>query len=502
MKYKNPTLKGGYSDPSICKANGRYYMVCSTENVFPGIRVMESEDLFNWEQIGWCITRKSQIDFGEMASDDGLFAPTIRYHNGRFYVVCTDNTKNRNFYVYTDDIRGEWSEPVDLCQSGIDPSLLFADGTCYFTSNGRDENNIPCIQQSEIDIETGKILNGPRIIWYGSGGRLVEGPHLYKIGDYYYLICAEGGTEYGHMETCARSKTPFGPFENHPDNPILTNRNQGDDEIQGTGHGELIQDYEGNWWIHFHGFRQLKKWRQYHILGREGFLMPVVWDENGWFHVINGGVTTPEVEVPWIQRSILQKGAVDISMNTPGWDARWAFLRNAVQENYRIGTNLLWLRGTPVTLNDSASPTLTFTLQEDFEAVFECEVEVISGEAGITAFTDERQHYDIGLKKLAEGYELVCHLTVGGVHQDFSIPVHVPKAVLRIIAHRHSYELEACIDATTVLHKEAESRFLSAEVAGYFNGVMLGAYSVAADTPDPDFNRFANLKITYAREEI
>lgn len=499
MRYTNPTVKGGYSDPSICKADGRYYMVCSTENVFPGIRVMESEDLINWEQIGWCITRRSQIDFAEMASDDGLFAPTIRFHEGRFYVVCTDNTKNRNFYVYTDDPHGEWSEPIDLHQSGIDPSLLFEDGTCYFTSNGRDEYNVPCIQQSEIRIETGEIINGPHIIWYGSGGRLVEGPHLYKIGAYYYLIAAEGGTEYGHMETYARSRSPFGPFDNYAHNPVLTNRDQGDDEIQGTGHAELIEDYDGNWWMHFHGFRQLKKWRQYHTLGREGFLMPVVWDDTGWFHVMNQGVTTAEVDVPWIGKQIVQRGAVDVSMKEEGWHGRWGYLRNAQADNYRISTNLLELRGTDVTLNDEGSPTLTFTLQEDFEAVFETQVEVLEGEAGITAYTDERQHYDIALVKTEEGYAFVCHLTVGGVHQDFRMPALSAEGTLRIIAHRHFYELEALCNGETILHREAESRFLAAEVAGYFNGVMLGVYCVEEDPSNRAFNRFTKLTITYDR---
>lgn len=501
MKYSNPTVKGGYSDPSICKANGRYYMVCSTEYAFPGIRVMESEDLINWEQIGWCITRKSQIDFGEMDSDDGLFAPTIRFHNGRFYVVCTDNTKDRNFYVYTDDPHGEWSEPVDLHQSGIDPSLLFEDGTCYFTSNGRDENNVPCIQQSEINIETGEIINGPHIIWYGSGGRLVEGPHLYKIGEYYYLIAAEGGTEYGHMETYARSSSPFGPFENYAKNPILTNRNQGDDEIQGTGHAELVEDYDGNWWMHFHGFRQLKKWRQFHTLGREGFLMPVLWDDSGWFHVVNNGVTIPEVDVPWIDKDIVQKGAVDVSIKNPGWNARWGYIRNAELDNYRIGIGLLELRGTEATLNDdhASTFTFTFTLQEDFEAVFETNVEVLEGEAGITAFIDERQHYDIALVKKDGGYEFVCHLTVGGVHQDFHVPASCAKGTLRMIAHRHYYELEAVDKDEVVYHREAESRFLAAEVAGNFNGVMLGVYSVEQDASRREFNKFTDLTITYAR---
>ena len=199
MKYLNPIVRGFYPDPSICAANGKYYMVCSSMHIFPGVPLFESTDMVNWKQIGHCLTRASQIDLYTVRSSGGVFAPTIRYNNGRFYMVTTNDSYHQNFYVYTDDIYGEWSEPVIVDQDGIDPSLYFEDDKCYFISNGNDADGRGCIQMCQIDIDTGKKLSESKFLWHGTGGRFLEAPHIYKFGEYYYLLEAEGGTEYGHM---------------------------------------------------------------------------------------------------------------------------------------------------------------------------------------------------------------------------------------------------------------------------------------------------------------
>lgn len=237
MKVQNPIIRGFYPDPSICKANGKYYLAYSSFQYFPGVPLFESKDLVNWEQIGHCLTRTSQIDLRVVPSSGGVFAPTLRFYEGIFYMVTNNNTCSRNFYVYTDDIYGEWSESIFVDQQGIDPSLLFDGEKVYFTSNGKDENGKPCILQCEIDINTGEKLSDTVPIWHGSGGRYLEGPHLYHIGIWYYLIAAEGGTEYGHMVTYARAESPYGPYEGYHDNPVLTNRDMDGDQsrIQGIG---------------------------------------------------------------------------------------------------------------------------------------------------------------------------------------------------------------------------------------------------------------------------
>ena len=139
MKYQNPIVRGFYPDPSVCAANGKYYLVCSSFQYFPGVPLFESDDLVNWTQIGHVLTRKSQVMLDKIASSGGVFAPTIRFNNGRFYMVTTNDSTHKNFYVYTDNIYGEWSEPIEVDQDGIDPSLYFEDDCVYFMSNGTDE---------------------------------------------------------------------------------------------------------------------------------------------------------------------------------------------------------------------------------------------------------------------------------------------------------------------------------------------------------------------------
>ncbi len=148
VRVTNPIIRGFYPDPSVCKANGKYYMVCSSFEYFPGVPLFESEDLINWKQIGHCLTRKTQVDLHEIDSSGGVFAPTIRYNNGRFYMVTTNDTYHKNFYVYTDNIYGEWSEPVFVEQDGIDPSLFFEDGKTYFMSNEVTQQIIMAVYSS------------------------------------------------------------------------------------------------------------------------------------------------------------------------------------------------------------------------------------------------------------------------------------------------------------------------------------------------------------------
>lgn len=181
MIYKNPVLKGFYPDPSVCFANGKYYLVTSTFQYFPGVALFESDNLVNWKQIGYVLTRPEQVMLDKIPASGGVFAPTIRYNNGRFYMVTTNDTTHRNFYVYTDDIYGEWSDPIEVDQGGIDPSLYFEDGRTFFISNGQDDYGESGVVQCEIDIATGKKLSHSKSIWKGSGGRYLESPHVYKI---------------------------------------------------------------------------------------------------------------------------------------------------------------------------------------------------------------------------------------------------------------------------------------------------------------------------------
>lgn len=301
QQYLNPIIDGYHPDPSVVHVGDDFYLINSSFCCFPGIPISQSKDLIHWEQIGNALTRTSQLNLKGLPSDLGVFAPTIRYHKGTYYIINTNvggatpekegGSPVRNFFVTAKDPRGPWSEPIWLQQEGIDPSLLFDDGKCYMVSNP-DGGIYLC----EIDPKTDKQLTPSQLLWKGIGGRFPEGPHLYKKDGYYYLLISEGGTEFAHCLTIARSKNPYGPYESNPANPIFTNcRAVGQNSlIQATGHGDFVQAKDGSWWVVFLGYRNFSQYGTYHHLGRETFLAPVTWNKGEW-PVINNGNPTDTV---------------------------------------------------------------------------------------------------------------------------------------------------------------------------------------------------------------
>lgn len=495
MKYYNPVVTGFYPDPSVCKANGKYYLVCSSFQYFPGVPLFESEDLINWTQIGHVLTRPNQVMLEKINSSGGVFAPTIRYNDGRFYMVTTNDTTHTHFYVYTDDIYGEWSDPVTVDQNGIDPSLLFDDGHVYFMSNGTDDDNVPGVVQCEIDIATGKKLSKSKTIWQGSGGRYLESPHLYKINDYYYLMAAEGGTEYGHMITYARSKSPWGPFENYAANPVLTNRNKAPYRIQGIGHGDLIEDYNGNWHILCLGFRQIHMWQTYHNLGREVFVIPVNFDSDEWFKAGKDGTCDGSYE---IQGDFSQAPIKEYTFKSTDWNIDWAYLRHPHVENYTLSDDYAILHGTDVTLEDVDSPTFICLRQREFNMDLSVDVSIDQGEAGVSLYMCENEHYDIAIRKTEDGYEAVLKLNIGDIkHIQNTIKLSGPEARLIIKSDSVFYNFSVVDNDVTATLGRAQSKYLSSEVSNGFTGVVTGLYAIGNNTA-----RFTDFDCKYEREVI
>lgn len=482
MKIENPVIRGFYPDPSVCKANGKYYIANSSFQYFPGVPVFESEDLVNWEQVGHCLTRLDQVELHKINSSGGVFAPTLRYHDGTFYMVTNNNTFGRNFYVSTNQIGGDWSAPVFVDQAGIDPSLLFDGDKVYFTSNGTDENGKGCILQCEIDIRTGRKLTDSIPIWSGSGGRYLESPHLYHIGEWYYLMAAEGGTEYGHMITYAKSRYPFGPFEAYPGNPVLTNRNQGGNEnrIQGIGHGDLIEAESGNWFILCLGFRQSGDWSPFHHLGREVFLAPVHWQADGWFTAGDRGVVNQWIELP-VKAVQQNRRKYDFSFAGGLENMRWIYLRDRKEENYRDEDGGIALRGTPITLNEADSPTFIGVRQSEFDTRLYVKVSGDAAEAGITFYMDESQHYDLARIREENGIKLILRLHVGDAEAIVGEQAVSGAAELEVCSDAEWYEFFCCVDGIRKSLGRARTKYLSSEVAGGFTGVVMGLYAVDED---------------------
>ncbi len=491
MKYTNPVIKGFYPDPSVCKVEDTYYLICSSFQYFPGVPIFESKDLLNWTQIGHCLTRKSQIQLETVDSSGGVFAPTIRHHNGRFYMVTTNATTQQNFYVWTDDIYSEWSEAVFVDQGGIDPDLYFEDGKAFFMSNGQDDNGIGGVVQCEIDIATGTKLSPSRCLWQGTGGRYLESPHMYKVKDRYYLMAAEGGTEYGHMVIYARGDSLSGPFESYPNNPVLTNRNLGGYELQGVGHGDLIEDHEGNWWMLHLGFRQSGQWLTFHHLGREVFLTPITFDEDGWFTAGHNGTTLSSFETDRISDNIIQQEKKIFTFENTNWNLDWCHLRHPVTENYQLKSDKVTLKGTEVTLDVPASPTFIGIRQKDFDACISCDITLTNGEAGITLYMDEYHHYDLAIRKDESGYMVIERLNIGDI-KSIEHEVNLESedhATLIIRASHERYSFFIQRDGVESLLGTAHTKYLSSEVAGGFTGVLIGLYAYGEGS-SAEFSKF------------
>jgi xylan 1,4-beta-xylosidase len=249
--FTNPLLPGFNPDPSVVAANGVYYIATSTFEYLPGIPIYRSEDFLNWQHVGNVGTRADQLQVGEVPTGLGVWAPTIRFHEGLFYLIVTIPAGRGCVVFTTEDPAGEWSDGVVLgTLDGIDPDLAWDDdGTAYVTFSGLimtgdDLGTHLGIQQARVDLATGELLEQPRSLWSGSGFMFPEAPHLYHRGDHWYLMIAEGGTERGHGVSIARGDSPEGPFEAHPANPFLTARST-IRPIQNTGHGDLVEGPDG-----------------------------------------------------------------------------------------------------------------------------------------------------------------------------------------------------------------------------------------------------------------
>jgi xylan 1,4-beta-xylosidase len=298
MSVQRPVIPGFHPDPSICRVGDYYYLVTSSFEYAPGVPIFRSTDLRSWDQIGHVLDRPSQLDVSKAGPSGGIFAPTLRFHDGRFWMITTNwSDDGGQLLVHAEDPAGPWSEPVRIPSAmGIDPDLAWDDdGTCLMTYAGFGPDGGEGIVQSAIDPLTGEVLTERRWLWSGTGGKFPEGPHLYRIGEWWYLLIAEGGTERGHAVTIARSRSAQGPFETNPANPLITHRGT-DEPVQNTGHADLVERPDGSWAIVYHGVRARGSSPEWHVLGRETFADDVVLTD-GW-PVLTGHVEPSADLVP------------------------------------------------------------------------------------------------------------------------------------------------------------------------------------------------------------
>lgn len=514
-EYRNPILQGFYPDPSITRVGDDYYLVTSTFAWFPGLPVFHSRDLVNWTQIGNAIDRPDQLDFGTLGLSRGVFAPAIEHRDGTFYIVNTCVDCGGNFVITARDPKGPWSDPVWLpeIEGGIDPSIFFdEDGSAWILNNGPPPGEPlyeghRAIWIQRFDPQALKMV-GPRTLLVNGGVDpstkpiWIEGPHIYRVNGFYYLIAAEGGTAEGHSQVVLRSRTVTGPYVPFSGNPILTQRDLPRDRqspITSAGHADFVRTPSGEWWATFLAVRPYAD--DYYNTGRETFLMPVRW-EGGWPRITDPGQT-----IPWTARRpklppqptppIPTNGPFEVreDFSSPELPPHWMMMRNPRERWWSIDDGELRLQARPVALGDNGNPSLLARRQQHMNAtattIVRFSPESPTGEAGLTALQSDDYWYFLGVGQ-QDGRPVVRlrrrageeEPRTGTVLQQVELPVPPGSPVqLRIDARGAEYDFSWSADGKTwnALAQGADGTILSTKRAGGFVGAVFGLHAFTSD---------------------
>ena len=517
--YRNPILAGFYPDPSICRVGDDYYLINSTFSYFPGIPVFHSRDLVNWTQLGHVIDRPPQLDYDGLGVTRGIFAPALSYHNGTFYVVCTFVDKGGNFLMTAKDPAGPWSDPVWLNFDGIDPSLFFDDdGRTWLVNNGNPPDNQPlysghrAIWVQEFDFAHQQLI-GPRSIIVNGGVDLarkpawIEGPHLYKREGWYYLCCAEGGTSSRHSQVILRSKSPTGPFTPWEKNPILTQRDldgTAAHAVTCTGHVDLVIGPDGNWWSVFLACRPYTPDRW--ATGRETFLLPVQWTDDGWPQILPPGERVPYV-VKAPGGSALAAGPrpaderqpyknPPLSGNFTWTDAFdqaklslfWIMLRTPKELWWQLGDGRLSLTPRAGLLSGTGNPSFLGRRLQHSKFVISAKLQVpatAGTSAGLAVFQNETHHYYWGVRRTSGGLSAFVELQNGPKPEilvTLPLPAGTTAVGLRLTGDGPALSFNYALQpgAWKPLLPKADAYPISVQAAGgglHFTGALVGPYA-------------------------
>jgi alpha-N-arabinofuranosidase len=512
QQYSNPILNGFYPDPAICRVGSDYYLVNSSFAYYPGLPIFHSKDLASWKQIGHAMDRPEQLDLMGAGVSRGLFAPSITYYKGLFYIVCTLIDKGGNFVITAKDPKGPWSNPVWLKNAqGIDPSLYFDEETdkAYLVYNSIPPDNKSLwnghrtIRLRSFDYKNLKASDEETLLVNGGTDTTkhpvwIEAPHIYKINGQYYLMCAEGGTGFNHSEVIFKSKNVDGPYESYSGNPILTQRHLDPNRkfpITTTGHADLVETPDGKWYAVFLGCRPYEG--DFYNIGRETFLAPVRW-ENGW-PIITKGNEEVKYFYPLPQPNINKKPVNPFSgnftyrndFNSNNLDYRFIFLRTVTDKWHSTSDKkgFLSLQLRPETVGGRANPSFvgfrqshikyTASVALTFNPAAENE------KAGLTIFQSERNFYY--LCRSMEGNKPVVQLYKSKPREEMdllksqTLPGNIQNLYLRIVSEGPTYSFYWSADNKRwyLLLAGVDGKFLSTSVAGGFVGSVFGMYATS-----------------------
>ncbi len=501
-QYYNPILAGFYPDPSVCRVGDTYYLVNSSFTFFPGVPLSTSKDLVNWTPAGHVLDRTSQVPLKGQRVSGGIYAPAISYNkkNKTFYMITT-NVGAGNFFVKTKDPSKGWSEPIYLPKiDGIDPSFFFDDnGKGYIVHNGpvvggADYEGQRAIRCFEFDVKGDSIKGDFKEVLRG-GTHVekkpiwIEGPHMFKKGKFYYLMCAEGGTGAWHSEVILRSKSPMGPWEENPNNPILTQRTGLDpnrkNPVSSAGHADLVEDGKGNWWAVFLACRPYEQ--DMYNTGRDTYLLPVTW-KDGWPEILAKNTPISSVgEKAGLKPAEKNEfsGNFSYTDNFESFNQRWMILRDYVpfidKENkqekgmrfnllpgniyQREPISALWVRQQHGTF--TAETSLNFTPRNDKD---------IAGLAFL-----QKEDYNIVLGKTMLNGKLAITLTRAEKNNALIASAFVKPGTLRLKVEGHDryydfYYAEEGGD-WQLLVKGVDASNLSTQKSGGFLGACIGLYA-------------------------
>lgn len=509
--FYNPILPGWYSDPSICtNGEGDYFLVTSTFTYFPGVPIFHSKDLVNWKQIGHILDRPSQlVNMNGQNVSGGIFAPAISYnpHNKTYYMITT-NVGAGNFFVKTQDPFGEWSDPIMLPEvTGIDPSFFFDDnGDAYIINNDDAPDNKPeysghrTIRIQKFDIKNDKTV-GPRLILVNKGARpedkpiWIEGPHMYKINGKYFLMSAEGGTGGWHSEVIFRGDSPMGIFIPWKNNPILTQRHldsKRPNPVTCAGHADLVQTKEGDWWAVFLACRPIDN--RFENLGRETFMIPVKWSEDGFPYMTQGEDLIPLVEKrEGVKRdTTVTFGNFEICETFDGTtlDMAWMTLRGPASDLYSLTETpgYLTLKCTDVSASEKKTPAFVCRRMQHHK--FECTTRMLfdpsddTEAAGLLLFKDENHQYFLAVRKTDTGKSVFLEqigkletkiLASQVINQDTKV------IDLKVVSEGTHYDFFYSVknENWNSLCSHIDAGYLSTATAGGFTGSVIGLYALS-----------------------
>jgi alpha-N-arabinofuranosidase len=514
--YRNPVIPGFNPDPSICRAGDDYYLATSSFEYFPGVPIYHSRDLVHWEMIGHALHRPSQLNLDSVASSGGIYAPTLRYHNGTFYMVTTltgPGRKDRprgNFIVTAKIPAGPWSEPHWIEGApGIDPSLLFDDnGKVYFCGNTSPQTKLwdkhRNIWVQELDLKTWKlvgkrveILDGGEYYKKGtidggieSGVNNFEAPHIYKKDGMYYAMLAHGGTSLNHAVSIWRSKNIFGPYEINPANPILTHRDLSKFfPITSTGHADLVQAKDGRWWMVYLAKRPYGG--DNYILGRETFISPVDW--NVEWPIVNPSDPGRSKVVSLYPGTLKEtpSGFFRDNFDTPVLRKEWTFLRTPRSTWWAVEKGILKIRLRPETLAQPLNSSFIGKRQEHIDCETVVKMTFVPAaeneEAGLAVERDTESYFRfVAGSKDGKNVLRIIRKDPKTDHEEMmnEVAVQPGPVYLKIRTEGTWYRFAFSTNGSTWIPvNDLDGQLLGVSGSGRFTGTFIGMYASSNGKP-------------------